>query len=183
MTEDQFKEYIHAGLEGTHYIADSAEVLGTWAQVAGASEESLVVVLGETLGPIGMVAGTIVIFWAVIKAFGTGTRLQEQEGFCYGVMWHVTGHADEHKQFYDWAGDSADELRDAFYTGVMDGRDKADEIAVHNRIVLAQTYYERQGDDAEAANARVLNDLWQHVRETDLGRDYLTWPVPQSMGE
>ena len=43
-----------------------------------------------------------------------------------------------------------------------------------NRMVLAQTCYERQGGDAEAANARVLNDLLAaRPRDATWAVDYL----------
>lgn len=182
MDENQFIEYVHTALEGAHYIGDSAEVLGYMARIAGAGEESGLVVLGETLGPIGMVAGTIVVLWATAHAFGTGRRLQEQEGFCYGVMWQVANHSNEDKGFIDWFNDSADELRESFYEGVASGREKGAGVAVHNAVVLAEAYYQGHGDDLETARSRILNDLWHQIRETDKGRDYLSWPVPTSMG-
>jgi hypothetical protein len=183
MDESQFKEYVRAGLEGTHYVADSAEVLGYLAEGFGAGEESALVVLGETLGPIGLITATITVLWATVEAFGTGRRLQEEEGYCYGVLWEVAGLADAHKSFHDWAGDSAEELRDSFYDGVAAGREKAAWPSVHNRIVLATAYYQASGHDLETARSQILNDMWLHIRETDKGRDYLTWPTPMSMGE
>jgi hypothetical protein len=182
MDESQFKEFIHAWLESEHYLGDTAEVLGYMAQIGGAGEESAVVWLGETLGPVGMIASAIVVLWATAHAFGTGRRLQEQEGFCYGVMWQVCNHPNEQKGFIDWFNDSADELRESFYDGVAAGREKAGAAAVHNRVMLVVAYYQASGNDLENARGMVLNDLWQHIRETDLGRDYLTWPAPMSMG-
>jgi hypothetical protein len=182
LDESQFKEYVHTALEGTHYIGDSAEVLGYLGQAAGAGEESAVVWLGEALGPIGAIASTIVVLWATAHAFGTGLRLQEQQGFCYGVMWQVCGESNHEKGFIDWGTDSADELRDAFNEGVEAGREKGAMSTVHNRVMLAVAWYQAHGDDLDNARSRVLNDLWHNVRESDLGRDYLTWPAPQSMG-
>jgi hypothetical protein len=181
MDESQFKEAVHLWLEGAHYLGDSAEVLGYLAQAAGAGEESAVVLLGEALGPVGAIASTIVVLWATVHAFGTGRRLQEQEGFCYGVMWEVCGKPNCHKGFIDWFDDSAEELHDSFYEGVAAGREKGSWPSVHNRILLAVAYYQANGDDLETARSRVLNDLWHHVRETDQGRDYLIWPDPESM--
>jgi hypothetical protein len=178
--ENQFKEYLHTALEGAHYIGDTAEVLGYLAE-AGGAEGGALVWLGETLGPVGTVASTIVVLWATAHAFGTGRRLQEQQGFCYGVMWQVSGEADHQKGFIDWFNDSAEELRESFYDGVASGREKANDASVHNRVMLLVAYYQAHGDDLNAARARVLNDLWHQVRESDKGRDYLTWPQPESM--
>ena len=181
MDESQFKEYVHQALEGTHYVADSAEVLGYLAEGFGAGEESAIVVFGEALGPIGVVASGIIVLWATVHAFGTGRRLQEQEGFCYGVLWEVAGLPNGDKHFVEWFDDSAEELHDSFYEGVAAGREKGGWPSVHNRVVLATAYYQAGGHDLESARDLVLNDMWHHVRETDLSRDYLTWPTPQSM--
>jgi hypothetical protein len=183
MDEDQFKEFIHAWLESEHYLGDTAEILGIMAQIGGAGEDAALVWLGEALGPVGMIASTIVVLWETVHAFGTGRRLQEQEGFCYGVMWQVCGYANQQKGFIDWFNDSADELRESFYDGVTSGREKGNEASVHNRVMLVVAYHQASGNDLEAARSMVLNELWHHIRETDLGRDYLTWPTPTSMGE
>jgi len=179
--ESHFKEWVHTALEGAHYIGDTAEVLGYVAEAAGA-EGSGLVWLGEALGPVGTVASTIVLLWATAHSFGTGRRMQEQQGFCYGVMWQVAGEADHHKGFIDWFNDSAEELRESFYEGVLSGRAKANDASVHNRVMLLVAYYQAHGDELNAAQSRVLNDLWHHVRESDAGRDFLSWPQPQSMG-
>ena len=181
MDESQFKEAVHLWLDGTHVVGDSAEVLGYLAEAAGAGEESGVVILGEALGPIGMIASVVAALWLTVEAFGTGRRLQEQQGFCYGLMWQVAGHANADKHFIDWGTDSAEELKDAFYEGVAAGREKANVAATHNRIVLVTAYYQASGDDLATAQTRVLNDLWLRIRENNAGRDYLIWPVPEGM--
>jgi hypothetical protein len=181
MDENDFKEAVHLWLEGTHYLGDSAEVLGYLAEAAGASEESAVVLFGEALGPVGAIASTILVLWETVHAFGTGLRLQEQQGFCYGVMWEVCELPNGEKGFVDHFDDSAADLHDAFYEGVAAGREKGGWPSVHNRVILAVAYYQANGDDLEAARSRVLNDLWHNVRENDLGRDYLLWPTPESM--
>jgi len=181
LNESQFKEFIHAWLESEHYMGDTAEVLGYVAQIAGAGEESAVVWLGEALGPVGTIASTIVVLWATVHAFGTAGRIQEQQGFCYGVMWQVCGHANEQKGFTDWFNYSAEELREAFYDGVTAGREKGNTASVHNRVMLVIAYYQASGHDVEAARDMVLNDLWHQIRESDAAPDYLIWPVPASM--
>jgi hypothetical protein len=181
MDESQFKEYVRQWLEGAHYLGDSAEVLGYLAQWFGAGEESALVVFGEALGPVGAIASTVVVLWTTVHAFGTGRRLQEQEGFCYGVVWEVAGHVNGDKHFIDWFNDTAEELHESFYEGVAAGREKGAWPSVHNRVVLATAYYQAHGDDLETARTRVLNDLWQHIRETDSGRDNLIWPTPEGM--
>lgn len=179
--ESQFKEYVHGALEGTHYIGGTSEVLAWAGRIAGASEEAGIVVLGEVLGPIGTIAATIVLLWAVVHAFGTGLRLQEQEGFCYGLMWEAFSMPNGSKQFLPWFDDSAEDLHDAFYEGVAAGREKAGDTVVHNKIMLAVAYYQGRGSDLSWSQYYVLNELWQHVRETDKGRDTLDWPKPADM--
>jgi hypothetical protein len=182
MDESEFKEWVHHALEGAHVIGDSAEVLGLLAQAAGAGQHSALVIMGETLGPIGMIASTVIVIGATIHAFGTGKRLQEQEGFCYGVMWEVYGLPNAEKTFIDWFDDSAEQLRESFYEGVASGREKGAETEIRNRVILATAYYQAAGDDLANAQAKVLNDIWQKVRETDKGRDWLGWPEPYGMG-
>jgi hypothetical protein len=181
MDEDKFKEFLHLWLEGVHWIFDTSEVVSLAALAAGASEHAMVVVVGEALGPVGMIAATIVVLWAVVHAFGTGLRMQEQQGFCYGVMWQAFNMANGEKGFIDWFDDTAEELHDAFYEGVAAGREKANDIVVHNKIMLAVSYYQLGGDDLSEAQSKVLNELWLHIRESDKGADYLLWPNPASM--
>lgn len=178
MDENEVKEYIHAILEGEHYVGHTAEVI---AYLTPAEAEGLFVSVMEGLGVVGMVASTALMFWEVIHAFGTGLRLQEQEGFCYGIMWQVAEMPDQPKQFVDWLDDSATDLRDAFYGGVAEGREKAAAVALHNRVVLATTYYQLKGSDLDWARFYVLNDLWQQVRESEHARDRLEWPKPADM--
>ncbi|RZU53726.1 hypothetical protein EV385_5659 [Krasilnikovia cinnamomea] len=181
MDQSQFLEFVHLCLEGAHIIGDTAEVLGNLSLAAGASEEAAVVLLGEALGPVGMIASTIIMGWEVVNAFGTGERLQEQQGFCYGVMWQVCGLPDQAKGFIDWAPNTADELKEAFYSGVAEGRQKASDPAVHNRAMLAIAYYQAHGSDLDWSRHYVLNDLWHHVRESGLGNEFITWPDPEDM--
>ncbi len=181
MDEDAVKEALHQWLEGAHYLGDTAEVLGLLARAGGAGEHAGLVVFGEALGPVGMVASTVIVLWATAHAFGTGRRLQEQEGFCYGVMWEAFGMSDSSKGFVDWFNDSAEELRESFEEGIAAGRAKARETTVHNRLLLLVAYHQAQGDDLATAQGKVLNELWLQLRESDKGRDWLSWPVPTSM--
>ena len=161
MDESAFREWVRLSLEGAHYVGDTAEVLGYFA--AGAGQESALVILGEALGPVGMVAAGITALWATAHAFGTGRRLQEQEGFCYGIMWQVFGLPNGHKGFTDWSDDSADELGESFHDGVASGREKGAAVAVHNRVVLATAYYQKVGNDEVTAQSMVLHDMWRKI--------------------
>jgi hypothetical protein len=183
MDESEFKEWVDHALEGAHVIGDSAEVLGLLAQTAGASHHSGLVIMGETLGPIGLIASGLLVIGATIHGFGIGERLQEQEGFSYGVMWEVYGLPNAHKTFiaWGWGGDSAEDLRESFYEGVASGREKGAETEIRNRVILATAYYQAAGDDLRTAQEKVLNDIWKKVRETDKGSDWLGWPEPYGM--
>ena len=192
MDESALAEYVHSQLEATSYIGDPTEVAGIFA-----AEGSVLASVAEILGPAGAIADTIIVLWAVVRAFGTGTRLQEQEGFCYGVMWETFGLPNGKKAFVDWAGDSAADLSQAFFDGVAEGREKAQDVKVHNAIMLDVAYYMAtgpgvdaplvvkatygSGDRLGAGQELVLNELWKKIRENDLGRDWLNWPDPQDM--
>ena len=174
MDENALVEYVHNQLESTEKIGAVADVVEIFAAEGG----TLAAVSG-ILGPVGTIASTIIMLWAVVDAFGTGRRLREQEGFCYGVMWQTFGLPDADKVFQPWAGDSADDLRQAFFAGVAEGREKADDPKVHNAILMDVAYYRAtiNGDDW-SAQQNVINDLWKQTRETDLAKDWLSWPKP-----
>jgi hypothetical protein len=182
MDENEFKEMVHLWLEGVHYLGDSAEVLKYIGLIAGASEESELIILGEALGNVGVVASTIIVLWATADAFGGARRTQEQEGFCYGLMWEVCGKPNGNKHFIlTLLGDSAEDLYESFYEGVVKGRERGREAVVHNKVLLVVAYFQAQGYDLETAHSMVLNALWLQIRESDLDRDYLTWPTPENM--
>lgn len=178
LDENAVLEWVHKSLEGTHYIAGVVEVVEVFHTPAG-----LAAVAGTSLASVvGGIASYIIMLWAVVRAFGTGRRLQEQEGFCYGVMWETFGKPNGDKAFLAWAPDSAEDLREAFYDGVGQGREKAKDIKVHNRVMVAVGYYMvNKGSNEDWAQSYVLNDLWKKVRETDKGKDTLTWPDLQDM--
>jgi hypothetical protein len=48
-------------------------------------------------------------------------------------------------------------------------------------MVAVGYYMVSKGSNEEWAQFYVLNDLWKEVRETDKGRDTLTWPDPEDM--
>jgi hypothetical protein len=177
MDENELKEWVHGILEGGHYVGDTAELVGIFA-----SEGTKLAALAEVLGPVGEVTGTIVVLWAVVHAFGTGTRLEEQLGFCYGLMWETFGMPDGVKRFTAWAPNTADELRNAFYDGVGEGRDKAKDVKVHNAI-MAKVAYNMAVDHTSQNTAQwnLVNELWNQVREEDLGDTIIAWPKPDDM--
>jgi hypothetical protein len=177
MDENELLEWVHHGLEGTHIIGHTAEVVGIFAR-----EGTKLFAVAEVLGPIGMVASTIIVLWATARAFGTGTRLQEQEGFCYGLMWETFGLPDGAKGFHEWLGDSEDDLRQAFYDGVAQGREKAREVKVHNAIIMKVAYYQvTTPSDEVSAQQNLLNELWRQIRESEHAKDWLMWPQPEDM--
>jgi Putative peptidoglycan binding domain len=178
MDENAVLEWVHRMIEGAHWIAGPIEVIEIFHTPAG-----LTAVAGVTLAEVvGGIASTIIVLWEVVHAFGTGRRLQEQMGFCYGVMWETFRMPNGDKAFIPWFDDSAEDLREAFYDGVGQGRQKAQDIKIHNSVMIAVGYYmASKGSNEEWAQFYVLNDLWKQVRETDKGKGTLTWPKPEDM--
>lgn len=185
MDENQLAEWVHSQLEATHVIGDVSEIVGQFA-----AEDTVLASVAEILGPAGTIASTIIVLWATIHAFGTGTRLEEQEGFCYGVMWETFGLPNGQKKFIPWAGDSADDLQQAFFDGVDQGREKAKDAKVHNAVMMKVAYYMASNTDLKklpcegqlsSAQQDVINELWKAKRETDLASDWLAWPNPSDM--
>jgi hypothetical protein len=76
---------VHHALEATHVIGDVAEIVGFFVK-----HGSGLAAIAEVLVPAGTIASTITVLWTTARAFGTGTHLQEKEGFCYGVCTRAT---------------------------------------------------------------------------------------------
>jgi len=172
MDESELTEWVHKALDGAEAIGDASEIAGFFA-----AEGSTLAAVGEMLGPVGPIAGTITVLWAVVHAFGTGTRLMEQRGFCYGLMWETFGVADNVGEFQPWGGDTAEELRSAFMDGVSEGREKARDLKVRNAIVLKVAYeIAAVPCDKPSALQNVINELWLKIRESDLAESWLPWP-------
>jgi hypothetical protein len=162
-------------LEGAHYLGGAADVVEAFAGEEAVAE--FIGVAGEFLGPIGEIASLVLIFWAVIDAFGEGLRERKRTGYSYGLCWEAFGEPDHDKVFYPWAGDSAEEAREAFFDGVKEGRAKAREAKVHNTLVLLAARYELSGwCDAWAAKANTLNDIAKQVDPEF--HHQLDWPKP-----
>jgi len=193
--DETLSEYVHRILDRADEVNEDREIAEKIGElIAG---KALSEMAAELLGPVGAVIDVAVMLCAVAEAFGTGRRLQEQQGFCYGLMWETYGMPNGKKAFIDWAGDSADELRQAFFDGVAQGREKAQTVRVHNAIKLNVSYYMAtglgndagivikaqydSGDRLGAGQEMVLNDLWKKFRENELGKDWLNWPDPEDM--
>ena len=182
--ESRFNEYVKEALiDGTHTIGTTAEILAFFQGGAGV-EESLLISFAEWAGPIGMIVGVATVLYATYDSFSQGIDQQKRQGFCYGVMWAGLGMPDGQKGFSDWAGDSADELRSAFYSGVSDGRDFTNEDVKHrNGILLAIAYWMARAKEAQdEAATRVINEIWTHRKTHYDQPHYLIFPTPASMG-
>jgi len=116
------------------------------------------------------------MFMAVIDAFSAGRKERKLEGYVYGLCWEVFGVANQDKLFYPWAGDSAEELRAAFFEGVEEGRAKARESKIRNAILLMAARHMLTGDGEQVAQWLVLNEIEQQV-DREFAHQ-LDWPKP-----
>ncbi len=161
LTESELAEWAHAALEGTEAVGTVAEIAAFFAQ-----HGSKLAAVAEVLGPIGHVATVILVGWHTVHAFGTGRRLMEQEGFCYGIVWEATETPDQVKVFWaPWADDSPDDMREAFYEGVAKGRAAAQEPKVRNAVVILAAHRIAQGTQRELAFRYVLEGLYEQINE------------------
>jgi hypothetical protein len=174
MSEDELVEWVHLQLEGAHVIGDVAEVVAIFA-----AHGTELAVVAEALGPIGPIASTIIVLWATWRAFGTGTRLREQEGFCYGVVWEASGTPNQTKVFWaSWGVDSEDDLRESFYDGVAKGRAAAQEPKVRNAVLLVAGYHMARGTPKELAFRYVVEALYEKINEAGATGTVLPFPTP-----
>jgi hypothetical protein len=171
--EAALKEWFKTALEGAHYIGGVADVVEAFG---GAGALEFLGIAGEFLGPVGEVASLVLIYVAVIEAFSEGRKERKRTGYSYGMCWEAFGEPDHDKVFYPWAGDSADELREAFFDGVHEGREKARDPKLHNALVLLAARYELSGVDGWAARTDVLNDVARQVDPEFYHQ--LEWPKP-----
>lgn len=182
-------------LEGAHvfdttaeleeYIANSitsvAEEAGT---AAGVAEEfaAAAETVAEVSGPVSGLALVVWVGFEVVEAFTAEKRLEEQQGFAYGVMWEAMGEPDHIPKFVDGITYSADEHREAFVSGVGQGREKGRDPKTRARIQLAVAVLGSQSGFGDYyAAGEILSDLWRHGREHSPGdsdTDTIPWPVP-----
>jgi hypothetical protein len=196
-TKEQIEEWIKEGLDGTHEIADVAEVTtylakavanatgvpvaeSSFAEVAageGASSvgeaaaavaEALEVV-NAALGPIGGIALVVWVGFEVVEAFKSERRSEVIQGFAYGTMWQALNEPDHLPKFAPGLTYSADELQEAFVEGVANGRDKARDVVTRNKIILAVARESLRSDLPLDAAQQVLSAIWRANREHSPG--------------
>lgn len=176
MTQEEIEEWVKQALDGAHAIGSTAEILA----IFGGEAVPFLEVLGEVLGPIGDAAMLVIAFIALYEAFGEGRRGQEREGFCYGLMWQACDYSNEDKVFVPWAGDSPEELREAFGHGVHSGRAQGSMVATRNTVLLMVARQQLQvGSDLWAAQANTLGDLGRSMETRSDLQFY--WPKPPDM--
>ena len=161
--ESKFYEYMKESLvDGTHTISTVSEVMA-WFQEGAGVEESLLISFAEWMGPIGEIIGVATVLYAVYDSFSQGIDQKKRQGFCFGVMWAALDRQNEDLSFEPWWNDSAQELHDAFYEGVADGRSfVAEDVKHRNGVLAAIAYFEAYAkmSEADAATA-VINEIWQ----------------------
>ena len=176
-------------VELEEYIADAVgHVVEEGGEAAGVAEEFAVAAgtVAEVAGPIGAVANVVLVGFEVIEAFTSEKRLEEEQGFVYGVMWQALGEPDHIPTFVDGITYSAGEHREAFVDGVNQGREKGRDPKTRGRIQLAVAVLGSQtGFGDTYAAGEILSDLWRHAREHSPGdsdTDTIPWPVPPDRG-
>ena len=179
----------HTTVELEEYVASSVgnaaeeggAVASTAEEFAAAAET-----IGEVAGPFAAVAFIAWVGFEVIDAFESERRLEEQQGFVYGLMWEAMGEADHLPEFVDGITYSAAEHREAFTSGVQQGREKARDAKLRAQLQLqVATLGARTGFGDTYAAGELLSALWRHGREHSPGdsdTDTLPWPVPPNRG-
>jgi hypothetical protein len=190
----ELEEHINEWLEGAHEIASVSEVTAYLAQAgahlargstaAGALEGAALgaEVVSGLLAPLGGVAFVVWSGFEVVDAFRADRRREELQGFVYGVMWQALDEPDHLPKFAPGITYSAEELEEAFVSGVRRGREKGSDPKVRNRIILVVAVMgERTGFGSMWAAQQVLSEIWRQNREHapgDSDKPLLMWPKP-----
>ena len=170
------KRWVDDAIEGTHYVAGALEIAEAFA---GEALPEFLEAAAAALGPVGDVAMLIVLFADVIEAFGTGRRMLEAIGTCYGMCWQVFGFPDQKKKFMAWAPDTAEERESAFKDGVGEGRAKGADAKVYNALTLWVAREIGTGSDERTAQWKLLNELVkQALGDEAEGVAIQSWPKP-----
>ncbi len=202
MHESPWPERAEAVMDRLHQAGDLAELYEMfaaeegwppiegleWGAAEAGGEGGAIAGAAEVLSPLGYVALIGMTVMQLHNAFGSGERIQTQEGFVYGLMWEVTGHVDVDRDkdpetaFKDWGWDSASDLRGAWNKGVEEGRDMARDPKVGAAIRNAITFerqHQTKGSFVDPEHI-VLNMLWEKVHEKDgaLAGTRLEWGRP-----
>jgi hypothetical protein len=191
-TKEELESHFEEWLEGVHVLASTEEVASylTWAgaHLAGdtatavSAAEIVEFVAGDILAPLGGIALVVWSGFQVIDAFKSERRLEEQQGFAYGVMWEAMNEPDHLPKFAPGMTYSAEEHEEAFVSGVARGREKARDPKVRNRIIIAVAIKSQQTGFGDLwAGQQVLGEIWRANREHtpgDTDKDLLDWPQP-----
>jgi hypothetical protein len=190
-TMAQIAEWTEHALHGGHAISATVEVVEylseATAHITGHASKAATLAkaagrVSRVLGPVGYIFTVIWAGWAVIDAFRAERRRQHRRGFVYGVMWQALDEPDHIPEFDPGITYSAEELREAFEEGVAQGRAKARDTVLRNKIILAVATrgLTTELGDFYAAN-EIISELWRSSRERtpgDSDTDTIPWPVP-----
>lgn len=188
---EKINEWLKHALEATHALGSVAEVTESIAMTVKhlaphSKKAALFLRIGEAaakyLGPVGYLATIIVVVYEVIDAFKSERRGSVKQGFVYGLMWEALDEPDHIPNFEPGITYSAEEHEEAFKAGIADGRAKAKDPVVRNKIILAVVSVSLSSGLGEyyAAN-EVLSALWRRHREPSPGdsdTDKIRWPDP-----
>ena len=143
---------------GAHLAGDTA--------TAVSAAEIVEFVAADILAPLGGLALVIWSGFQVIDAFKSERRMEELQGFVYGVMWEAMNEPDHLPKFAPGMTYSAEEHEEAFVSGVARGREKARDPKVRNRIIIAVAIKSQQTGFGDLwAGQQVLSEIWRANRE------------------
>jgi hypothetical protein len=191
-TQAKIADWTEHLLEGGHELASTAEVAELLGDIVanvpgsiGKTAELIGRAAGEVSKVLGPLADVFLVVWVgfqVVDAFRSERRSSYTQGFVYGVTWQALDEPDHLPVFADGLTYSADEHREAFVEGIAEGRAKAQDPIVRNRVILAVAALALTSGMGNfyAAN-KVLSELWRSNREPSPGdseTDTIRWPVP-----
>jgi hypothetical protein len=172
----QFASFIHDVLTDAVQLATEGEVVTVLVDIDDAGRGPALPWLEAALGPPEALASELAEAPPDAHSSRPGLWLQEKEGFCYGLLWEVSGGYDFQKAFAGTPDDSAEHLGEAFYAGVAVGRHRGAWPSVRNRVLLLVGYRMAHGDLSSAGYEWLLNVMWHSLDNTS--RD-LSWPKPE----
>jgi len=188
----EVREAVDKALTVIHGVADAGTIVGWLGETLSKHPHAYEALAGSS-EMVGLLAFTVGVPIIMYDVFTTGLRVNEQKGFCYGVMWSSLG-GDYEPKSQDYLNRITDEgERKAFQEGVEKGRDVVRDHPELRDAVKMSVVFEatRQGyDTLSSPQERTLGRVWEMVHDKDsvwrgtaagVRDTYLSWDTPGEM--
>ena len=168
-TASKLKEGVHIAMDVIHSGADITAVATYVGKIIEQEPEALEG-LEVAADMVGLVALNVLVPMIMLDTFETGLRVNEQQGFCYGVVWGALGPESEPKTMESLNNIHDEGERKAFLEGIEKGKEAVQQNPELKETVQKTVVYEytRQGySTISTPEGRTLNRIWEQVHDKD----------------